>query len=86
MPQLLYPREGDPVPVVEEAVWALRPGWMAVEEKISSPPPTTHPPQGLNLRIIQLIVSCSIDYAISALTCVQVVPISNIDQDSNYLD
>jgi len=48
MPQLLYPWEGDPVPIVEEAVWALWPGCMAAEEKISSPPPTTHPPQGLN--------------------------------------
>jgi len=45
MPQLLYLWEGDPVPIVEEAVWALRPGWMAGEEKISSHPhPPTHPP------------------------------------------
>jgi hypothetical protein len=48
--------------------------------------PSTHPPQGFNPQIIQLIVSCCIAYAIPALTCVQVVPNSDIDQDSNYLD
>jgi hypothetical protein len=81
MPQLLYAWEGHPIPIVEEAVWALWPGWMAGEL-----PPSTHPPQGFNPQIIQLIVRCCIAYAIPALTCVQVVPNSDIDQDSNYLD
>ena len=31
MPQLLYPRERHPVPIVQEAGWASRPVWMGRE-------------------------------------------------------
>jgi len=31
MPQPLYPWEGDPVPIVQEAGWAPCPVWMGTE-------------------------------------------------------
>ena len=37
MPQPLYPREGDPVPIVQEAGWAPGPSWMGMENL--APPP-----------------------------------------------
>ena len=31
MPELLYPKERDQVPIVQEAGWALGPVWMGME-------------------------------------------------------
>jgi hypothetical protein len=49
MPWLLYPWEGDTVPTVQEAGWALRLVWGGVENLA----PTRGEP-----HTIQLVVSC----------------------------
>ena len=35
-PRLLYPWEGNPVPVVQEAGWASEPVWMVPENVVST--------------------------------------------------
>ena len=36
-PRLLYPRERDPVPIVQEAGWATGPVWTGAENLAPSP-------------------------------------------------
>ena len=52
-PRPLYPREKDPVPIVEEAGWAPGPVWTGVEN--------LHPP-GFDPRTVQPVASRYTDY------------------------
>jgi hypothetical protein len=56
-PRPLYLREGDPVPIVQEAGWAPGPVWKVL--KISPPP-------GFDPRTVQLVASRYTDWAIAA--------------------
>jgi hypothetical protein len=55
----LPPRERDPVPIVQDAVWALGQIWTGVEN-LASPP-------GFDPRTVQLVASRYTDWAIAAL-------------------
>ena len=56
-PQPLYPRERDPVPIVQEAGWAPGPVWTGAENLAST---------GLDPRTAQPVASRYTDYAIPA--------------------
>jgi hypothetical protein len=54
-PLLLYPRERDPVPILQGAGWASGPIWTGAENLA---------PLGFDPRILQLVASRYADYAI----------------------
>jgi hypothetical protein len=56
-PRPLYPRERDPVPIVQEAEWAPGPVWTGAENP---------PLPGFDPRTVQLVASRYTDYAIPA--------------------
>jgi len=58
MPQLLYPREIDPVPIIQEDVWVSGPVWAGTEK--SRTPPGTKP------RTFQPVAILYTNYAIPA--------------------
>ena len=62
-PRPLYPRERDPVPIVQEAGWAAGPIWTGAENA---------PPPGFDPRSAKLVASRYTDYAIPANTFVYV--------------
>ena len=53
-PRPLYPRKTDPVPTVQESLWASRPVWMGAEES---------PLAGFDPRSVQPVASRCTDYA-----------------------
>jgi hypothetical protein len=50
LPLPVYPQERAPVPIVQEAQWALESVWAGAERRKSTP-------QGLEHRIIQLVAT-----------------------------
>jgi hypothetical protein len=59
-PRPLYPRERDPVPILQEAGWALGPVWTGAE----NPPPPVFDP-----RTIRFVASRYTDYTHSSGKC-----------------
>ena len=55
MPWPLFTPGKDPVPIVQEAGWALGPVWTGAENLT--------PPPGFNPRTVQPVPSCYTDYA-----------------------
>jgi len=57
MPWPLFPREGIPIPIVQEAEWDTVPIWMSVEKRKSFSPPlfepqTAHPAASTILTVL----------------------------------
>jgi hypothetical protein len=55
--RLIYPRERDLVPIIQEAGWGPRPLWVGAD--LASPP-------GFDLRTIYPVASRYVDYAFPA--------------------